>query len=171
MKKAILILVCFLSAFSALAAGEMLLEAEDYKGNGYVKNDESASGGKAVFGKTWYVFAKEIPIPETEGKGMYCFVRARSSQKAYWFLAYDTKKPFGWFQTPGEDKWVWLCIGQFKKSDTNKGLMPQIFMQKPIGSTAQTADGAVDAVIFSSSNNLQEVEKYFDEISKKKVNP
>ena len=172
MKKSIAFLACFLSVLSALAAGGgILLEAEDYKGNGYVKSDESASGGKAVFGKTWYVFAKDIPIPEFDGKSAYCFVRVRSSQKAYWFLAYDPQKAFGWFQTPGEDKWVWVCIGKFTKSDANKGFMPQIFMQRPIGSTAKTADGAMDAVIFSTSNNLQEAEKLFEDSSKKKVNP
>lgn len=138
------------------------LEAENFNGNGYITNDESASGKKSVKGKTWYVLLKNVPIPESEN-GLYCFVRVRSSLKAQWFLAYDTKKPFGWFQTPGDEKWVWVNLGKFMKKDSNKGVMPQVFMQKPVGSTAQTTDGAADAVVFCETPNAKEAERLFQE--------
>ncbi|MBQ4328501.1 MAG: hypothetical protein IJC27_02120 [Lentisphaeria bacterium] len=138
------------------------LEAESFNGNGYIVSDASASGKKIVTGKTWYVLLKNVPIPESEN-GLYCFVRVRSSLKAQWFLAYDTRKPFGWFQTPGDEKWVWVNLGKFMKKDSNKGIMPQVFMQKPVGSTAQTTDGAADAVVFSETPDAKEAERLFQE--------
>ena len=137
------------------------VEAEDFKGNAYVAPDKNASGGKILVGKTWYVFLDKLPIPQNDGKSLNCFVRMRSSLKAYWFLAYNPAQPFGWCTTPGDDKWVWIKIGTFKANDTNKGLMPRLFLQKPIGSTAQTTDGAVDAVVFTDSDDVKVVESLF----------
>ncbi len=142
--------------------GAFYLESESYVGNGFVVNAPGASGGKIVTGKTWYVMMKELPIPES-ANGMYCLVRAKSSLKAQWFLAYDTKKPFGWFQTPGEEKWVWVNLGRFRKTAENRGIMPQVFLQRPIGSSAKTVDGAVDAVIFSETPDIKAAEKMFQE--------
>ena len=153
---------------STPASKGIYLEAEEFKGNGTVKDEPSASGGKAVFGKTWYVLVKNMPIPDS-ADGMYCFVRVRSTMKAQWFLAYDPQKPFGWFRTPGEDKWVWVCIGKFRKSDKNQGVMPQLFLQKPVGTSAKTVDGAADAVVFSESNNPKTAEELFQENHKKKA--
>lgn len=141
------------------------LEAEEFKGNGYVVNDPAAGNGRIVTGKTWYVLVQNVPIPEAE-KPLHCFVRVRSALAAQWFLAYDTKKPFGWFQTPGENKWVWVRIGQFEKNDANKGLMPRLFLQKPRGGTAQTTDGAIDAIVFSSSGDPAVAEQLFQESKK-----
>ena len=151
---------------SSSAAPGFLLEAENYVGNGNIAKDPAASGGKIVTGKTWYVFMKNFPIPESSN-GMYCMARVRSALKAQWFLAYDTSKPFGWFQTPGENKWVWVNLGKFSKKADNKGMMPQIFLQRPIGSSAKTTDGAVDAVIFCDSPDAAEAEKIFQENMKK----
>ena len=142
MKKIIVFILLSLLMFRFVAAEQWYFEAESYKGNGTIQKDPTASGGKAVFGKTWYVMFKNIPIPERPEKGMYCFVRVKSTMKAQWFLAYDPQKAFGWFRTPGENKWVWVCIGKFRKTDSNRGFMPQLFLQKPIGTTAKTVDGA-----------------------------
>ena len=145
------------------------MEAERYKGNGLVANDPSAGGGKIVTGKTWYVFAKNIPIPDV-GKRLYCFVRVRTALPAMWFLAYDTAKPFGWFRTPGNNEWVWVCIGSFQKTETNNGLMPQIFLQKPASSTsAQSTDGAMDAIVFTESNDPARAEEIFNQQKDKKT--
>ncbi len=141
------------------------LEAESFAGNGYIVNDPAASGKKIVTGKTWYVLMKNLPIPESKN-GLYCFVRVRSSLKAQWFLAYDTRKPFGWFKTPGDEKWVWVNLGRFKKDAQNKGLMPQVFLQKPSGTTAQTTDGAADAVVFCETPDAKEAERLFQESMK-----
>lgn len=137
------------------------VEAEDFNGNAYVTQDKDASGGKILTGKTWYVFLQNLPIPQETTDSLYCFVRMRSALKANWFLAYDTAKPFGWSTTPGDNKWVWVNIGRFKADDANKGLMPRLFLQKPIGSTAQTTEGAVDAVVFSNLNDIKTAEDLF----------
>lgn len=161
MKKIIVFILLSLLMFRFVAAEQWYFEAESYKGNGTIQKDPTASGGKAVFGKTWYVMLKNIPIPERPEKGMYCFVRVKSTMKAQWFLAYDPQKAFGWFRTPGENKWVWVCIGKFRKTDSNRGFMPQLFLQKPIGTTAKTVDGAVDAVVFSETSDPRTAEELF----------
>ena len=143
------------------------LEAEDFNGNGYINNDASCGSGKIVTGKTWYEMVKNIPIPDSS-RQLYCFARVRTALPAYWFLAYDTKKPFGWFQTPGENKWVWVCIGQFKKDAKNQGIMPRVFLQKPRGSSAQTTDGAIDAIVFSDTNDPAVAEELFRQSTVKK---
>ncbi|MBO7329525.1 MAG: hypothetical protein J6W00_12235 [Lentisphaeria bacterium] len=159
-------------AFAAYTASKpeaksYYLEAESFAGNGYITNDPAASGKKIVTGKTWYILMQNLPIPESE-HGLYCFIRVRSSLKAQWFLAYDSRKPFGWFKTPGEDKWVWVNIGRFKKDDKNKGFMPKIFLQRPSGTTAKTTDGAADAAVFCETPDAMEAEKLFQESMKEK---
>ncbi len=145
------------------AGNSFYMEAENYKGNSLVVNDPTAGGGKIVTGKTWYVLAKNVPIPDI-GRNIYCFVRVRTALPAQWFLAYDTAKPFGWFRTPGNNEWVWVCIGAFRKTDANNGIMPQIFLQKPASSTsAQSTDGAMDAIIFTESNDPAAAEEIFNQ--------
>ena len=160
--KKVCVLICFGLLVFTLAASNAIsemryFEAETFKGDtGVVKDDATASGGKAVFGESWYAFSQGVPIPEEKH---FCFARIRSDVPANWFLAYDTSKPFGWFKTTGGDKWEWVRLGEFQKTEKNQGMMPRVFLQKAIG--APKVKGALDAMVFASSP--AEAQKEFEQ--------
>ena len=144
MKKSILLLALSL-IFSAFAADKMIFEAENYKGNSIVKKDASASGTQIVTGGQWYEMIKNVPIPDGAN---YCFIRVKSSDPVNWFCAYTTAKPFSWFKTSGENKWVWVNLGRYEKNAENKGVMPTVFLQQ---SKNPKVAGMADLLIFSPS--------------------
>ncbi|MBQ6472794.1 MAG: carbohydrate binding family 9 domain-containing protein, partial [Victivallales bacterium] len=162
----------FLLTFAILPtmAETHYMEAEDFLGNARVVSSRDASGGKYLEGSTWYVFVKGLPIPALK-KELHVFARMRSALPAHWFLAYDSAKPFGWFKTESSE-WHWVRIGSFTPGFVreNGGVFPQIFLQKPVNSTVERTDGAVDVLVFSEEKiTSKELEGLFRESNQQRT--
>lgn len=154
MKKIIrttVVLFLLLAAAQGRGATVHWFEAEDFKGNAEIQKDTSASGGQCVGGRTWYVFARNLPAPPLKDhEKLHLWARIKSDVPANWYLMRADKKAFGWFRSD-RDEWQWVRIGTFsgKSLAADKNIFPEIYLQRPVKQDVPTANGWMDALVFT----------------------
>lgn len=166
----VVLAVCLMGAFlffsSLLWAEEEIhwFEAEEFKGNGTIVKDSTASGGVCVEGKTNICFIMNVPYPQKQKK-YNVWARLQSDVPASWYLLNrETKKVVSWHKTEEPEKWIWVRLGVWSASQVANGkTFWSVYLQNPVNyKEIPTAYGKADVLVVTDINDPAILDKYLE---------